>query len=102
MRKPDKTYLYAKKSDIWHKIEKGILFDTYYDTETTDLDKRFSEITQFGGPRVEQHILALEVAVRDAVQVVSIPVVASGGASTADDVLEFVVTGPPREDDSTT
>jgi hypothetical protein len=40
----------AKKSDIvWHKIKSGRLFDAYYDTETTGLDKRFSEITQFGG-----------------------------------------------------
>ncbi len=39
----------ARKSDIAHKVEKGILFDAYYDTETTDLDKRFAEITQFGG-----------------------------------------------------
>lgn len=39
----------ARKSDIWHKIQKGILFDAFYDTETTDLDKRFAQITQFGG-----------------------------------------------------
>lgn len=39
----------ARKSDIRHKVEMGILFDAYYDTETTDLDKRFAEITQFGG-----------------------------------------------------
>lgn len=32
-----------------HKVRKGILFDVFYDTETTDLDKRFSEILQFGG-----------------------------------------------------
>lgn len=41
--------LIAKKKDIWHKVEMGILFDAYYDTETTDLSKRFAEITQFGG-----------------------------------------------------
>ena len=41
--------LIAKKSDILHKVEMGILFDIYYDTETTDLSKRFAEITQFGG-----------------------------------------------------
>ncbi|MDY0030223.1 MAG: hypothetical protein RBR86_09810 [Pseudobdellovibrionaceae bacterium] len=41
--------LIARKKDIWHKVEMGILFDAYYDTETTDLSKRFSEITQFGG-----------------------------------------------------
>lgn len=41
--------LIARKSDIRHKVEMGILFDAYYDTETTDLDKRFAEITQFGG-----------------------------------------------------
>lgn len=41
--------LIAKKADVMHKIEKGILFDVYYDTETTDLDKRFAEILQFGG-----------------------------------------------------
>lgn len=41
--------LVAKKKDIWHKVEMGILFDAYYDTETTDLSKRFAEITQFGG-----------------------------------------------------
>lgn len=39
----------VRKSDIRHKVEMGILFDAYYDTETTDLDKRFAEITQFGG-----------------------------------------------------
>lgn len=39
----------ARKSDILHKLEMGILFDAYYDTETTDLNKRFAEITQFGG-----------------------------------------------------
>lgn len=39
----------ARKSAVWHLIQKGHLFQAYYDTETTDLDKRFSEITQFGG-----------------------------------------------------
>lgn len=43
------TALIAKKNDILHKIEMGVLFDIYYDTETTDLSKRFSGITQFGG-----------------------------------------------------
>lgn len=41
--------LYASKSDIVHKLEMGCLFDVFYDTETTDLDKRFAEIIQFGG-----------------------------------------------------
>jgi hypothetical protein len=41
--------LLARKKDIYHKVEMGILFDAFYDTETTDLDKRFAEITQFGG-----------------------------------------------------
>ncbi len=39
----------VRKSDIAHKVNMGILFDAYYDTETTDLNKRFAEITQFGG-----------------------------------------------------
>lgn len=39
----------AKKSHILHKLEMGILFDIFYDTETTDLSKRFAEITEFGG-----------------------------------------------------
>jgi len=41
--------LMVKKRDIEHKIQMGILFDAYYDTETTDLNKRFAEISQFGG-----------------------------------------------------
>jgi exonuclease I len=45
-----KPYAYAQKSDLlFHRLRKGILFNAYYDTETTDLDKRFSEILQFGG-----------------------------------------------------
>lgn len=39
----------ADKAAVWHKVERGILFDLFYDTETTDLNKRFAEITQFGG-----------------------------------------------------
>jgi hypothetical protein len=43
------TVRHPLKSRILHKIEMGVLFNAYYDTEMTDLDKRFSEITQFGG-----------------------------------------------------
>lgn len=43
------TMRLAMKSRIHHKVEMGILFDAFYDTETTDLNKRFAEITQFGG-----------------------------------------------------
>ncbi|MHC4380427.1 MAG: dihydroorotate dehydrogenase [Planctomycetota bacterium] len=42
------------------------------------------------GPAVKPMALRM---VRDAAQVVSIPIVASGGASSAEDVLEFVVAG---------
>jgi hypothetical protein len=41
--------LLARKSRIHHLVEMGILFQAFYDTETTDLNKRFAEITQFGG-----------------------------------------------------
>ena len=41
--------LIAKKSDILHLVQMGVLFKINYDSETTDLSKRFSEITQFGG-----------------------------------------------------
>lgn len=49
--KEDQAYPYkiARKSDVWDMLERGILFNAYYDTEATDLDKRFAEITQFGG-----------------------------------------------------
>jgi hypothetical protein len=43
------TVKVAKKSDVWHRVEAGTLFNVFYDTETTDLPKRFAEITQFGG-----------------------------------------------------
>lgn len=48
-KRTDVKHFLAKKSDIYHKVEMGILFDAFYDTETTDLNKRFAEITQFGG-----------------------------------------------------
>lgn len=38
----------AKKADVKNRVNKGIIFSGYYDTETTDLDKRFAEILQFG------------------------------------------------------
>lgn len=41
--------LLVRKSDIEHKVRMGVLFDIYYDTETSDLNKRFANITQFGG-----------------------------------------------------
>lgn len=43
------TMLIARKSDIWHKVEKGILFDCYYDLETTGLSKEYAQPTEFGG-----------------------------------------------------
>ena len=39
----------AKKSDVHNRVTKGLLFSGYYDTETTDLNKRFAEILQFAG-----------------------------------------------------
>lgn len=42
-------YKLAKKSEIIGRVEDGKLFDAFYDTEFTDLNKRFAEITEFGG-----------------------------------------------------
>lgn len=41
--------LIANKRDVLHRVKMGVLFHIDYDTETTDLSKRFAEITQFGG-----------------------------------------------------
>lgn len=43
------TYKIAKKSEVMHLIKMGGLFAAFYDLETTSLDKRYAQITQFGG-----------------------------------------------------
>lgn len=38
-----------KSALLFSRLRKGKFFQAYYDTERTDLDKRFGEITEFGG-----------------------------------------------------
>ena len=39
----------ARKSDVLDNLKKGILFESFYDLETTGLSKEFSQPTEFGG-----------------------------------------------------
>ncbi len=48
-RDTGKKLVVRKDETLFDLLDMGLLFSTVYDTETTDLDKRFAEITQFGG-----------------------------------------------------